>query len=315
MIRLALQRLVLGIVTLLVISALVFAITDILPGDAAGAILGQESTDAARAALEARLGLDAPPQTRYLNWLTEMLRGDFGTSYATDVPVAEVIGPRLANSIYLAVVSAALAVPLSLLLGLLCAAFPDSLGDQLLTIVSLLVVSLPEFVVGLLLVLLFSVTLHLLPAVTSSLDTSSPWAVLRGLALPAITLVAAVQAHMVRMTRAAILDVMHRPYVEMARLKGASRARIILRHAVPNALGPIVNIVALNLGYLVSGVVVVEVVFGYPGLGQLIVQSVSTRDMPVIQTTAMIFCATYILLTMGADLVAMMANPRLRRAA
>lgn len=315
MIRLAIQRLLLGLVTLWVISVLVFAITNILPGDAASAILGQEATDEARTALASRLGLDAPPQVRYASWLAAMLRGDFGISYATDVPVAAVIGPRLANSIYLALLSSVLAVPLSLFLGLLCAAFPGSAGDRLLTAASLLIVSLPEFVVGLLLVLLFSVTLHLLPAVTSNLDTSSPWAVLRGLALPAITLVAAVQAHMVRMTRAAILDVMSRPYVEMARLKGASRARIILRHAVPNALGPIVNVVALNLGYLVSGVVVVEVVFGYPGLGQLIVQSVSTRDMPVIQTTAMIFCGTYIVLTLSADLLAMLANPRLRQAA
>lgn len=315
MIRLIIQRLVLGLVTLWVISVLVFAITNILPGDAAGALLGQESTAEARAALESRLGLDAPPRVRYVKWLTAMLQGDFGTSYATDVPVADVIGPRLRNSLYLALISAGLAVPLSLLLGLLCAAFPGSFGDRLVTVVSLLVVSLPDFVVGLLLVLLFSVTLHLLPAVTSNLDTSSPWTVLRGLALPALTLVAAVQAHMVRMTRAAVLDVMGRPYVEMARLKGASRSRIILRHAVPNALGPIVNVVALNLGYLVSGVIVVEVVFGYPGLGQLIVQSVSTRDMPVIQTTAMIFCGTYIFLTMGADVIAIMVNPRLRQAA
>lgn len=315
MLKLILLRIALGIVSIWVISLLVFAITDILPGDTATAILGQEATEESRAALRERLGLDRPAHVRYADWLANMVQGDFGVSYATDTPVAQTVSLRVANSLRLAIVAAVLAVPISLALGLLSAAFPGSLLDKALTVGSLLVVSLPEFVVGLLLVLLLAVHFKLLPAVTTNLDTSSLAGTLRGLALPALTLLAAVQAHMIRMTRAAVLDVMRRPFIEMAELKGASRARIILRHALPNATGPIVNVVALNLGYLVSGVVVVEVVFSYPGLGQLMVQSVATRDMPVVQVTAMIFCTTYVLLTLLADTLALMANPRLRDAA
>ncbi len=315
MLKLILLRAVLGIASIWVISLLVFAITDILPGDTATAILGQEATEESRAALRDRLGLDRPAYIRYADWLANMVQGDFGVSFATDTPVAQTVSLRVANSLRLAIVAAILAVPISLALGLLSAAFPGSPFDKALTVGSLLVVSMPEFVVGLLLVLLLAVSFKLLPAVTTSLDTSSLAGTLRGLALPALTLLAAVQAHMIRMTRAAVLDVMRKPFIEMAQLKGASRGRIVLRHALPNAVGPIVNVVALNLGYLVSGVVVVEVVFSYPGLGLLMVQSVATRDMPVIQITAMIFCTTYVLLTLLADTLALLSNPRLRDAA
>jgi peptide/nickel transport system permease protein len=312
MAELIIRRIVLGLASLWVISVLVFAITELLPGDTAIAILGQEATPEMRLALEEKLGLDKPAHERYFRWLSATLRGDFGFSFATQAPIADIVETRMANSLRLAVLAALLAVPLSLALGLLCAAFPGNLFDRSINVLSLLVVSLPEFVVGLLLVLLLAVKLKLLPAVAANLDASSTSALLRGLTLPVLTLLAAVQAQMIRMARAAVLDVMQRPYIEMARLKGASTSRIILRHALPNALGPIINVVALNLGYLVSGVVVVEVVFSYPGLGMLMVQSVSTRDMPVIQVTALIFCTTYVLLTLATDVIALLANPRLR---
>ncbi len=312
MAELIVRRVVLGLASLWVISVLVFAITELLPGDTAIAILGQEATPEMRQALEEKLGLGKPAHERYFRWLGATLRGDFGLSFATQAPIADIVETRMANSLRLAVLTALLAVPLSLALGLLCAALPGSLFDRSINVLSLLVVSLPEFVVGLLLVLLLAVKLKLLPAVAANLDASSTSALLRGLTLPVLTLLAAVQAQMIRMARAAVLDVMQRPYIEMARLKGASMSRIILRHALPNALGPIINVVALNLGYLVSGVVVVEVVFSYPGLGMLMVQSVSTRDMPVIQVTALIFCTTYVLLTLATDVIALLANPRLR---
>jgi peptide/nickel transport system permease protein len=312
MLRLFGRRLALGVAAMAVVSILVFAVTNLLPGDAAMSILGQEATQESRDALRLRLGLDEPPVGRYFAWLGDVLQGDFGESFATDVAVSHTVGLRGWNTLRLALVTALIAVPLSLFLGLLCAAFPGSLGDRALNVGSLFVVSLPEFVVGLLLVLVFAVQFRLLPAVTTSLDGSSFLGMLRGLALPALTLVAAVQAHMIRMTRAAVLDVMRRPYIEMARLKGASLPRLILRHALPNALAPIVNVVALNLGYLVAGVVVVEVVFSYPGLGQLMVESVATRDMPMIQATALIFCGTYVLLTLLADAAALAADPRLK---
>lgn len=314
MLKLVLQRILLGVVTLVVISVLVFAATEILPGDVATAILGNESTEEARAALRDRLGLERPIAERYGAWLEGAVRGDFGTSISNDVPVADVVGLRLRNTLVLAGITALVAVPLSLGLGLLCAAFPGGWFDRSLAVGSLFVISLPEFVVGLLLMLLFAVHLRWLPTMTPSIDWSSPASAFRALALPALTLLAAVQAHIIRMTRAAVLEVMRKPYIEMALLKGVPRSRIILRHALPNALAPIVNVVALNVGYLISGVVVVETVFTYPGLGRLIVDAVASRDMPVLQATAMIFCSSYVVLTLIADLVALVANPRARTA-
>ena len=314
MIRMIVNRLLLGLVTLWVISILVFSATEILPGDVATAILGQESTEESRAVIRERLGLDRPVHERYASWLGGMLEGDLGTSLATEAPVDRLVGLRVTNTLVLALVTAILAVPISVGLGLLSAAFPGSPFDKTLTVGSLLVISLPEFVIGLLLVLVLAVHFQLLPSVTTTPDFTTVNGAVRALTLPALTLLASVQAHMIRMTRAAVLDVMRRPYIEMALLKGASKRRIILRHALPNALAPIVNVVALNLGYLVSGVVIVEVVFTYPGLGRLMVDSVSTRDIPVVQATAMIFCTAYIILTLAADMIAVFANPRLRYA-
>jgi peptide/nickel transport system permease protein len=294
------------------VSLMVFAITEVLPGDAASAILGQEATEEARTVLRGQLGLDRPASVRYLDWMHGMMRGDFGTSLAADMPVTRVIGQRLANTLTLAIATALVAVPLSIGLGMLAAAFPGSPFDRTLVAGALLTIAMPEFLVGLLLVLLFAVYLRWLPTTTTRIDFSSPTALLRALTLPGLTLIVSVQAHMIRMTRAAILDVMRRPFIEMALLKGASRYWIIVRHALPNALAPIVNVVALNLGYLVSGVIIVEVVFTYPGLGRLMVDSVTTRDVPMVQAIAMIFCAAYILLTLTADIAAILANPRLR---
>jgi peptide/nickel transport system permease protein len=308
------NRLMLGAVTLWVISVLVFSATEILPGDVATAILGQESTEESRAVIREQLGLNRPVHERYASWLGGMLGGHLGTSLATEAPVAHLVGLRVTNTLILALVTALLAVPISVGLGLLSAAFPGSPFDKALTVGSLLVISLPEFVIGLLLVLLLAVHFKVLPSVTTTPDFKTVNGLVRALTLPALTLLASVQAHMIRMTRAAVLDVMRRPYIEMALLKGASKRRIILRHALPNALAPIVNVIALNLGYLVSGVVIVEVVFTYPGLGRLMVDSVATRDIPVVQATAMIFCTAYIALTLAADVIAVFANPRLRYA-
>jgi peptide/nickel transport system permease protein len=313
MARVVAQRLLLGLFTLWVVSLLIFGATEILPGDVAAAILGRESTEDQRAALREQLGLDRPALQRYAAWLAGMARGDLGMSLATETPVSEILAPRLINSLLLAGVTALLAVPLALGLGLLAAAYPGGLYDKALTVVSLFVISLPEFVVALLLVLLLAVHFHLLPVVVGTPDFSTLGSAARALALPALTLLAAVQAHMIRMTRAAVLDVMGRPYIEMALLKGAPKRRIILHHALPNALAPIVNVVALNLGYLLSGVVVVEVVFSFPGLGRLMVDSVATRDMPVVQAGGLIFCTAFVLLTLAADLFAALANPWLRQ--
>ncbi|MBM3601545.1 MAG: ABC transporter permease [Alphaproteobacteria bacterium] len=311
MASLVLGRLLLGAVTLLVASLLVFAGTQALPGDVTTAILGNEATPETRAALVERLGLDHPIHVQYFEWAGRFLRGDLGLSLVNDVPVSRLLDLRLKNTFILALATIIVVVPLSLFLGLLCAAYPNGRLDSSISVVSLFLISLPEFLVGIILVLLFAVYWSVLPA-TSISGFRSFEHLVRALVLPVLTLTFAILAHMVRMTRAAMLEVMRAPYIEMALLKGASRSRIVLRHALPNALGPIINVIALNLGYLISGVVVVEVIFAYPGLGKLLVEAIGNRDLPLLQAVALIMVAAYIVFTLLADIVARLSNPRLR---
>ena len=312
MLRLIVRRLILGLATLWVISVLVFAGTEVLPGDVAAAILGREATAETLAGLRAELGLDRPLVVRYAEWLGNTLRGDMGVALTNGVPVADIVGPRLMNTVWLALYAAVVAVPLALALGLLSAAYPNGFLDRIISSTTLFAISVPDFVIAVILVMIFSVELGWLPSMVNRPNWGDPFAMLGKAFLPMITLVLSMLAHMTRMTRAAVLDVLKSAYVEMALLKGAPKRIIILRHALPNALGPIVNVVALNLGYLISGVVVIEVVFTYPGLGRLMVDSVAYRDVPQIQGVAMIFCAFYVVLNVLADLGAIVANPRLR---
>lgn len=312
MIGSVLRRLVLGVATIWVISILVFAGTELLPGDVATATLGQSATAETTAALRDQLGLNRSAPLRYLEWLGNVVQGDLGISLASRRPIADLVAGRLINTLILAASAALVAVPLSLAIGLISAANPDSWLDRGMSVLSLVMISVPEFFVGALFVILFAVHWGLFPAVTNASALTSPGKLVHALTLPVLTLTMAMLAHMVRMTRAAILDVLRSPYVEMAILKGASKSRIVLRHALPNALGPIANVVALNLGYLISGVVVVETVFTYPGLGRLMVDAVASRDIPMVQATALIFCTAYIMLNLVADTVSILANPRLR---
>lgn len=315
MLKLIARRLLLGLLTLWAISVLVFLGTEILPGDVAEAILGQTATPETVAALRQRLGLDAPAHVRYGSWMAGLLAGDMGTSLANGIAVDRVIGLRLWNTVNLALYATAVALPLSLLLGVLCAAWPERGFDRATNSTTVFFISIPDFVIALVLIIVLAVELDLFPFVIHRPRWSDPFAAMGQTFLPMVTLVLTILAHIVRMTRAAILDVLKQAYVEMALLKGAPKSRIILRHAIPNALGPIVNVVALNLGYLVSGVVIVEVIFTYPGLGRLMVDSVAFRDLPLLQAVALIFCGVYIALNIGADICAIMANPRLRHAA
>jgi peptide/nickel transport system permease protein len=308
-----LRRLGLGIVTLWVVSVLVFVGTEILPGDVAEAILGQSATPEAVAAIRDQLNLDRPALVRYVDWLTNLLRGDLGMSLAANMEISEMISGRFKNTLVLASLTAALAVPLSLAMGLAAAMFPGGRVDRLVTISTLFLLSVPEFFIAATLVLIFAVYLQWLPAITYVTDYESIWQMIKSLALPILTLTTSVVAHMSRMTRAAIINVMTSPYIEMAILKGVPRARIVLRHALFNAVGPVVNVIALNLAYLVSGVVIVETVFAYPGLAKLMVDAVTRRDMPLVQACAMIFCTAYILFILIADVLAILANPRLRQ--
>ena len=307
---LALERLGLGVVTLFVASVLVFASTQVLPGDVTTAILGQEATPEMRAVLVERFGLNRPVYVQYFEWLARFLQGDFGRSLVNDVPVSRLLDIRLKNTLILALATIIVVVPLSLTLGLLSAAYANSRLDNAISVISLFLISLPEFLVAIILVLIFAVHLSLLPA-TSVASFRSFEHMLRVLALPVATLTFAILAHMVRMTRATVLDVLRAPYIEMALLKGATRSRIILRHALPNALGPIANVVALNIGYLISGVVVVEVIFAYPGIGKLLVEAIGNRDLPLLQAVALVMVTAYVILTLVADIVARLSNPRL----
>lgn len=304
------RRLLLGLLTLFAISLIIFFATELLPGDLAQNMLGQAATPATVAAFRKELGLDLPAHVRYLNWLWGALHGDFGASMATKRPVAELIASRLEHTLFLAAYAAAIAVPVSLFLGVLAALYRNSLLDRAINALALTSISFPEFFVSYILIVLLAQS-GLFPSM-ARIDASTTLAeALYRSFLPALALTLVVTAHMMRMTRAAIINLLASPYVEMARLKGMSRMRVILYHAVPNALAPIITVVALNLAYLITGVVVVEVVFVYPGLGQLMVDSVSKRDFPVVQAVALIFAAAYVLLNLTADVLSTLTNPRL----
>lgn len=310
--RLVAGRILSGLGSLLAVSAVVFAITAVLPGDAAEETLGQEATPEAVEALRKEMGLDRSPVLRYVDWLGGMAVGDPGKSVVTGMPVAEAIASRLPNSLLLAAVTAALAVPLALGLGILCALWRGSTFDRVTSMTSVAVVSVPEFLVATLAVLVFAVQLKWLPALSYAVDVSSPGQLLRSFALPVLSLGSVIIAQMLRMTRAAVIDQLAAAYIEMVRLKGASSARTVLFHALPNAIGPIANAVALSLSYLLGGVIIIEVIFNYPGIAKLMVDAVAQRDMPLVQACAMIFCAGYLILVTLADICGIVANPRLR---
>jgi peptide/nickel transport system permease protein len=310
--RLITTRLAYAIVSLLAVSVVVFAITAVLPGDAAQEQLGQSATPEAVAALRAQMGLDQPAPLRYGRWLVGLLTGDPGVSLVNNVPVAGLIESRLPNSLLLAALTALVSVPLALTLGIASAMWRGSRFDRAVSVASVSVVSVPEFLIATVAVMIFAVKLRWLPALAYVGDTASLPQMLRSLALPVVSLCCVIVAQMVRMTRAAVIDQLRSPYIEMVRLKGARPMRVVLAHALPNALGPIANAVALSLSYLLGGVIIIETIFNYPGIAKLMVDGVSTRDMPLVQACAMIFCAAYLLLVTLADVCAIVSNPKLR---
>lgn len=310
--RLVGQRLGLGLVILLVISIIIFFMVELLPGDIAEAVLGQGATEENLAALRKEMGLDQPAFVRYLAWLKDAVVFDFGSSVVSRTPVTELIGERFMNTLFLAAYAAVIAVPISIVLGILVALLRNSIFDRVANVATLTSISSPEFFLGYILILYFSVKWGMFPAISSLNDGMSFGELLQRSFLPALTLVLVVVAHMMRMTRAAIINLLASPYIEMARLKGTPPWKVIVKHALPNAWAPIINVVALNLAYLITGVVLVEVVFVYPGIGQALVDAVSKRDFPVVQACCLIFAATFILLNLAADVGAILTNPRLR---
>ena len=314
--RTVLQRLGLGILTLLAVSVIIFSALEFLPGGYAENVLGQSATPETVAAFKHDLGLDRPATIRYFEWIGNALQGDFGSSYSglsgsMKRNVSATIAPRLYNTFFLATMAACIAVPLSLLLGAMAALYRNSWFDRIVNSVTLTTIALPEFFIAYVLMFFLAIKFRWFsPLSTVSVDTPFLEHLVRA-ALPALTMTLVIVAHMMRMTRAAIINLLASPYIEMAQLKGVSKSRVILRHALPNAWAPIATVIAFNLAYLIVGVVVVEVVFVYPGIGQMMVDAVSSRDMPVVQACALIFAATYILLNLLADIVSIITNPRL----
>ena len=308
-----LKRTGFSLLTLFTISILIFVGVEALPGDTAEAILGQGATPENVAALRHELKLDMPLHTRYISWLGDLARGDLGNSLSNGRPVSEVIGWRFENTLILAFSAAIVSIPLAIVLGLVCALYQNSWLDRFLSTTTLSAISLPEFFVAYLLIYLFVVQLGLFPSVAILKPDMVLSEMVNVLVLPCLTLTLVVLAHMMRMTRATIIGVLNSPYIEMARLKGVRKPKIIFRHALPNALAPIINVVVMDLAWLVVGVVVVEVVFVYPGLGQLLVDSVSKRDIPVVQSSGLIFACTYIFLNLTADILSILSNPKLRK--
>ncbi|MDH3669220.1 MAG: ABC transporter permease [Paracoccaceae bacterium] len=311
-VSLLLQRVGIGVLLILAISALLFIGVELLPGDFARNFLGQSATPEAVANIRKDLGLDQPVITRYFDWLGGVVTGDFGESWANRSSVNDQLFKRLSNTLFLAVVAAIFAVPISVGLGMVAVFFRNKLPDQMINIVSLAAISMPEFFIGYLFIFFFALLLGIGdgPPIIPS-DPVWSFQNIQLIALPAATLVVVVLAHMMRMTRAAILNIMDSAYVETAELKGVKMMTIIRKHAAPNAIAPIINVVAINLAYLVVGVVVVEVIFAYPGMGQYFVDAVTVRDMPVVQACGVVFAAVYIILNMLADIGAILANPRL----
>ncbi|MDQ7247739.1 ABC transporter permease [Dongia sedimenti] len=306
-------RVVLGLLTLLGVSILIFAATEILPGDVATAVLGQGATPDTVRVFREELGLDRPAYIRYLEWLGGAVQGDFGVALTNKRDIVKTMSPKLFNTLFLAGYAALIAVPLAVGLGILAAIKEGKWIDRTANIVSLAAISMPEFFLGYLFIFFFAVQNRWFPSLATVYSSMPLDKRIYVVAMPAVCLTLLVTAHMLRMTRSSVLAIMSQPYIEMAFLKGLSRARVIFVHALPNAAGPIITVVALNLAYLIVGVVVIESVFVYPGIGQFMVDGVSKRDLPVVQACGLVFAAAFVILNTVADVLSILVNPRLRK--
>jgi peptide/nickel transport system permease protein len=307
------RRLALGIVTLFVVSLVVFTATQLLPSDPAQAILGRDANATSVAALRTKLGLDHTAFYQYTHWLKGIITGDPGESFNARQPILDYIGDRVINSLFLLVLASVVSIPLSLLLGAISARKRDSTFDNVTSNTMLALASLPEFVVGIIFVLLFSVRVwHLLPAVSSIGIGEGPWSDMKGMIMPTAVLVVGAVPYISRVVRASMIEVLESDYVEMARLKGAPEKLVLWRHALPNALGPVFQVIALNVAYFAAGVIVVEALFNYPGIGGALRDSVRVRDIPVIQFLVMVLAAVYVFTNLAADVATVLVTPRLR---
>ncbi len=310
--RLIVQRLALAVGTLVVVSAIVFFFTSVLPGDIAERVLGRESSPEQRQIFRDQLNLDQPVWERYGVWLGDVLQGDLGRSLVNNETVTATIGDAAKNTLFLSIFAFALYVPVTLILATVAALRRGKLIDSLISMVTLVGLSLPEFVLGSVLIFVFAVHLEVAPALSIVNPGDDLVTRLHATVLPAVTLMVAMAVYAIRMLRDNLIEVLGSEYVRMATLKGVPRWRVVLRHALPNAAGPALNVTALNLTYLIGGVVVVESVFSYPGLGKALIDAISVRDVPVVEATALLAAAVYILANLLADVLTIMLNPRLR---
>lgn len=302
-----------SLVTIFIISLIIFIGVELLPGDVAETVLGQGATPETVEQFRKALKLDLPPHIRYGAWLNDFIHGEFGNSLANGRPVAGLIGWRLGNTLFLALSTAVVAIPLAIILGMLAAFYRNTFFDKLISTTTLSFISFPEFFIAYILISLLSVKFNIFPSLSVINPEMGLGSRFYAIILPSLTLTFVVTAHMMRQTRASIINVLASPYIEMAEIKGIKRARIIMLHAFPNSLSPVINVIAVNMAYLIVGVVIVEVVFVYPGLGQLLVDSVSKRDLPVVQASGLVFSVVYISLNLVADILSMLSNPKLRQ--
>jgi peptide/nickel transport system permease protein len=310
--RLVVSRALLSLLTLLLVSLIIFAMLEVLPGDVASRILGRDATPESLAALRAQLHLEEPAPQRYLDWLGGILRGDFGQALTSSRPVTDILAPRIFNTLVLSAAAFVLYLPLALIPATVQAMRREGALDHAVSVITLILLSTPEFLLGTLLLIAFVITIPVFPAM-SLVDHGSGFAeYLRAIALPAITLAIVMAVYAVRMLRDNLIEVLDSEYVRMAELKGLPRRQVLLRHALPNALVPTLNITALNLAYLIGGVVIVEKVFSYPGFGSLLVDALQLRDLPLIEATVLIAAAVYVGANLLADIGAILLNPRLR---
>lgn len=310
--KLVIRRALMSVVTLLLVSLIVFSMLEVLPGDVASRILGRDATPQQLELLRVQLGLDHAAPVRYLAWLGGLVSGDLGKSLVSSRPVSVILAPRIFNTVLLSAYAFLLYLPLTIVPAVLQALNRDRPLDHALSVVTLVLLSLPDFLLATMLLLALVVMLPLLPAISLVDETSSAWEYFRAMTLPALTLAIVMAVYAVRMLRDNLIEVLDSDYIRMAELKGLSRRRVLLRHALPNALVPTLNVTALNLAYLVGGVVVVEKVFSYPGFGSLLVDSLQLRDLPVIEATVMIAALVYVAANLFADVAAILLNPRLR---
>jgi peptide/nickel transport system permease protein len=306
------RRLLLGVLVLVLVSIVVFVSTQAL-GDPARAILGRDATPARLAALQKQLHLDKSLVGQYFSWAGGFIHGALGDSLAAQQPVTKVLGSRLLNSSVLVLCAALISIPLSIALGSWAALRREKLFDNVTSNLMLVLAALPEFVVAVLLVIVFATTVtHQLPAISSVPPGTHPWDSPKGLILPTATLVIAVAPYVARIMRASMIEVLESDYVEMARLKGLPERTVLIRHALPNAIGPVFQVIAINLAYLAGGVVVVEYVFNYPGIGSALQDAVVNHDIPVVQALAMLIAGVYVVLNLLADVATILVTPRLR---